>query len=193
MVTSSTREMPRRPHGFAQTVAPPAAANGSDASDAELMDAVRAGDVDAYARLVGRYRDTYARFATRMLGDATVAAEALHSTFVRAHGTIDQCDDPECFGSWLYQIVIQECLEIERRRGATSRTSIIGGDAEAFMQYAISTLPTEQRELFVLRYVEELSYDEMSRLTGLDGATIRRRVYAACRVLRQMLPEDAGE
>jgi RNA polymerase sigma-70 factor (ECF subfamily) len=183
--------MPAR-SGFPTVSATPAPTS-SDASDVALMDAVRAGDVESYALLVGRYRDTYARFATRMLGDANAAAEALHAAFVRAHGTIDQCDDPDCFGAWLYQIVMLECLEMERRRGATSRTSIIGGDDEAFMQYAISTLPTEQRELFVLRYVEELSYDEMSRLTGLDGATIRRRVYAACRGLRQMLPEDTGE
>jgi len=85
-------------------------------SDAEVVAAVLAGDASAFAILLGRYRDSYTRFAVRMLGDREDADDALQSAFVRAYRNLATCEDPSRFGAWLHRIAINECRTLATRR-----------------------------------------------------------------------------
>src|SRR5919107_1546645 len=87
-----------------------------DRSDSELIDAVLAGDVDAFSGLVQRYQDTCVRFAVRMLGSRVDADDVLQSAFMRAFRNLRSCREPERFGGWLYQIVINECKTYATRQ-----------------------------------------------------------------------------
>src|SRR5260221_14087014 len=78
-------------------------------TDAELVAAATGGDVEAFAELSRRYRDTYTRFAVRMVGNRDEAEDVLQSAFIRAYRALDRCRDPARFGAWLYQIVANEC------------------------------------------------------------------------------------
>ncbi len=55
------------------------------------------------------------------------------------------------------------------------------------IQRALDQLDSEQREAFVLKYVEELSYEEMSELTGAGVSALKMRVQRACARLRKLL------
>src|SRR6266850_1174692 len=70
---------------------------GSQATDGDIVRAVLAGDRERYARLVERYRDRYARYATRMLGSMDAAEDAVQDAFVRAYDQLAQCKEPEVF------------------------------------------------------------------------------------------------
>jgi RNA polymerase sigma-70 factor (ECF subfamily) len=170
--------------------------------DAEVVDAVLRGHVDAFGILLGRYRDTYTRFAVRMLGSLEDADDALQSAFVRAFRNLGKCQDPARFGAWLYQIVTNECRTFATRRShrATKmvRDEIALEQAEDAqptpdvalrdeIQRALDQLPTEQREAFVLKFVEELSYEEMAELTGAGVSALKMRVKRACDRLRELL------
>jgi len=173
-------------------------------SDAELIDAVLAGDIDAFSGLVRRYQDRCTRFAVRMLGSRVDADDALQSAFMRAFRGLRSCKDPNRFGGWLYQIVINECRTYasrQRRRElrfppateAIERAVAPGSDDEpdrdvgGHIERALSMLPTEQREAFLLKHVEELSYDEMSEMTGVSVPALKMRVKRACDGLRDLL------
>jgi RNA polymerase sigma-70 factor, ECF subfamily len=176
-----------------------------DTADAALVTATLAGDLNAYGVLVRRYQDTYFRFATRMLGDREDADDALQSAFVRAFRGLRDCRDPGRFGAWLYQIVINECRTLgsrrarrERRivpfdgepeRGAVEHAEESSADLEE-IQRAIDQLDPEQREAFVLKHVEELSYEEMATLTGAGVSALKMRVKRACNRLRELLEES---
>ena len=82
--------------------------NLSERPDASIVAAVLTGNTDAYSVLVYRYRDAYTRFAAHMLGSLEDADDALQLAFVRAFRNLAQCRDPDRFGSWLYQIVVNE-------------------------------------------------------------------------------------
>ena len=174
-------------------------------TDAEAVAAVLAGDVDAYTVLVDRYRDAYARFAIRMLGDREDADDALQSAFVRGFRSLQKCQDPSRFGAWLYQIAINECRTLGTRRGRRE-LRLVRGDASLEralvddrpaddlatreeIQRALDQLDADQREAFVLKHVEELSYEEMSALTGLGVSALKMRVKRACERLRVLLEE----
>lgn len=173
-------------------------------SDAELIAAVLAGDIDSFAGLVRRYQDTCTRFAVRMLGSRMDADDVLQSAFMRAFRGLRSCKDPERFGGWLYQIVVNECRTYASRQGrrelrflpatdAIERAVASGSEAEAdndvggHIERALSMLPAEQREAFLLKHVEELPYEEIAEMTGVSVSALKMRVKRACDALRDLL------
>ena len=176
--------------------------NLSDRPDASIVAAVLTGNTDAYSVLVCRYRDAYTRFAAHMLGSLEDADDALQLAFVRAFRNLAQCRDPDRFGSWLYQIVVNECRTLAARRAKRERrmihndahmnaasTNHPAGDQALHdeIQYALSRLESAQREAFLLRHVEGLSYDEISEITGDGISALKMRVKRATARLRDLL------
>ena len=170
-------------------------------SDAMIVRAVLHGDVDAFAVLVSRYRDAYTRFAVRMLGSPLDADDALQTAFVRAYRSLAQCQDPNRFGGWLYRIVANQCREIATRRARRERRFVADDDCLSLaatpesdesgvrdeIELALQRLDPLQREAFVLKYVEELSYEEMADITGAGVSALKMRVRRACERLRTLL------
>ena len=171
-------------------------------SDADCVRAVLGGDPEAFGTLVERYQHEYMRFAVRMLGTREDADEALQAAFVRAYRSLAQCRSPERFGAWLYRIVVNECRSRATRRGRRERWFVRdeavlertaaahahdGAAVREEIQRALGRLPTEQREAFVLKYVEELSYEEIAEVTGVGVSALKMRVKRACDRLRALL------
>lgn len=174
----------------------------TDRSDAELVTAALAGDVDSFALLSRRYRDGYTRFAVRMVGNRDDAEDVLQSAFIRAYRALDHCREPSRFGAWLYRIVANECRSFALRRARRDRrivrddVTIANAVAEpsseadeifAEVQYALDRLDVDQREAFLMKHVEQLSYEEMSEITGDGVSALKMRVKRACASLRAML------
>ena len=113
-----------------------------DQSDAGLVAAVRAGDLDAFTRLVSRYRDAHMRFAVRMLGDRFEADDALQSAWLRAFRHLHRCGDPARFGAWVYAIVINECRSAAFRRSRRARRIVAD---EAALESAALDATAERR------------------------------------------------
>ena len=175
-----------------------------DASDAELVGRVLAGDVDAYAGLVARYRDRFGRYAAHMLGSREDAEEALQDAFVRGYRSLARCEDPTHFGSWLFRILVNRCRTAGARRARRQQTFVHDEgalldaavvhpeDAAAWreeVERALAKLDDVHREAFLLKYVEELSYEEMQALTGAGTSALKMRVKRACERLRVFLRE----
>ena len=173
-------------------------------SDAELVAAVLAGDIEAFSGLVRRHQDACVRFAVRMLGSRVDADDALQSAFMRAFRGLRSCREPDRFGGWLYQIVVNECRTYasrQRRReqrftpatNAIERAVAPGsepeGDADigGHIENALGMLPADQREAFLLKHVEEMSYEEMREMTGISISALKMRVKRACDGLRDLL------
>src|SRR5579884_4259890 len=173
-------------------------------TDAQIVDRVLRGDAELYAELVRRYRDRYARYALHMLGNREDAEEALQDAFTRAYRSLARCEDPERFGAWLFRILVNRCRTVGARRGRRARTFVIDeaalleaaedhpADRSAWREEigrALERLSADQREAFLLKYVEEMGYDEMSQLTGVGVSALKMRVMRACDRLRELLSE----
>src|SRR4051812_31856472 len=130
-----------------------------------------------------------------MVGNRDDAEDALQSAFIRAYRALDQCRDPERFGAWLYQIVANECRTFVARRArrerrvvrdelrlneATVRPAVDAEDTIEDIEYALAQLDVEQREAFVLKHVELLSYEEMAEITNTGISALKMRVKRAC-------------
>jgi len=169
-------------------------------SDAALVARTLGGDLEAYAALMTRYRDAFGRYAFHMLGNREDAQEALQDSFVRAYRALGSCREPERFGAWLFRIVVNRCRTVRRRilrhrrfdGDLTEDVPSKGARPDAFewrdeIARALERLRPHYREAFLLRYVEELDYGEMARLTGVKEPALRMRVKRAGDQLRDLL------
>ncbi|HWG33285.1 MAG TPA: RNA polymerase sigma factor [Gemmatimonadaceae bacterium] len=167
--------------------------------DAEIIASVVNGDIDAFTVLVQRYRDLCFRFALRILGNRDDAEEALQDAFVRAYRALPACRDRARFGAWLYQILVNECRTRATRTARRDRhlvdvTPDVADPAShedsavsEEIEYALAQLVPEQREVFLLRYVEELGYDEIAEITGVGVSALKMRAKRGCERLRELL------
>ena len=174
-----------------------------DESDEVLVRRVLGGETQSYAGLVERYRDQLARYAVRMLGNHADAEDALQDTFIRGYRSLARCE-PHRFRFWLFGILVNRCRTYAAQR--TKRQSVITTNDVAFagaataqmndehewrqtLAWALEQLPAEQREAFLLKHVEDLTYDEMQELTGVRIPALKMRVMRAREALQRMLQE----
>jgi RNA polymerase sigma-70 factor (ECF subfamily) len=174
-------------------------------TDAMCVRAVLDGDSGAFAILVDRHGPACLRFATRMLGSREDAEDVTQETLVRAHRALARFDHGMSFRTWIMSILINRCrtamLHRSRRTArvvldaeAVERAHVEGpaGDAELrdAIGRAVARLDPAQREAFLLKHVETLSYEEMAAMTGVGVSALKMRVQRACERLQAMLRED---
>lgn len=173
-------------------------------TDSAVVRRVRAGDTDAFAILVDRHYARCLRLATHVLGSGDDADDAVQEAFLRAYRHLERYEERERFGGWLVRIVVNECRTAlaRRRREAARRPAwdpagfvTSAGDPERLardeeLAHALARLSAEQREAIVLRFGEELSYDEMAAVTGSGVSALKMRVRRACAHLRALLMEE---
>ena len=165
---------------------------------------MRAGDQDAYAVLVARYRARLGRYAVHMLGDRDDAEEALQDAFVRAYRSIARCRDDARFGAWLFGILVNRCRTAGRRAARRQRMFVRDEgslasaaaapepethDWDVTVRRALDRIAPALREAFLLKHVEELEYEEMAELTGAKVSALKMRVLRAREQLRVLLSE----
>lgn len=173
-------------------------------SDAALVRRVLAGETAPYAELVSRYRDRLGRYAMRMLGNEADAEEALQDAFVRGYRSLHRCTEPERFGAWLFAIMVNRCRTLGAQRARRQRTvmyddavlarAAVSDTAERYawretIEWALRQLAPANREAFLLKHVEELSYEEMAKLTDASVPALKMRVLRAREELRRLLTE----
>ena len=173
-------------------------------TDAMLVRRVLDGDTAAFTTLVDRHAAACTRFATRMLGNREDAEDATQETFLRAYRSLARYEERQAFRTWLFQILINRCRTAAVRRqrrhrmflvddtaiaAASVRPAVDAGDLRAELKRAIDALDPDQREAFLLKHVEQLSYDEMAAATGVGVSALKMRVKRACDRMQLMLRE----
>ena len=184
---------------------PPAGEPGQgDAPSRDLViHAARSGDVRAFASLVDMYYARCLRFALHMLSNRADAEEAVQDTFVRVYRALPSYREQDSFEPWLFRILGNRCRTAgakERRHAEVveygdvpERATSARHDSEIAwreeIELALRELPDEQREAFLMRHVEGLSYEDMSAATGAGLSALKMRVKRACDALRIRLSE----
>ncbi len=160
------------------------------------------GYVEAYAPLVDKYYAQCIRFANRMLGNREEAEEAVQDTFVRAYRSLDRYDHRGHFRAWLFSILVNRCRTRAAKVSRHQQLFVSSSDMlelchpaslpddplqKRDLQIALLKLKPEYREVFLLKYVEELSYAEIEQITGDGVSALKMRVKRARDQLKQIL------
>jgi RNA polymerase sigma-70 factor (ECF subfamily) len=178
--------------------------NQGDESDRELIARWRAGDSRAASSLVSRHADALARFAVSS-GERDEIEELVQDTFVRAFGSLDAFRGESSLRTWLF--TIERRLMLDRRRterrqramvsiepsDATTEYDALDGllaeEAESRVRKAVTSLSPTQREVFLLRVEQGLSYKEIAELVETTEGAARVHYHNAMRAVKEFLNE----
>ena len=172
-----------------------------------VIHAAKSGDVRAFATLLETYYARCLRFALHMLASRDDAEEAVQDTFIRVHRALPKYEEREAFEPWLFRILANRCRTAGGRArrhadvmeyGEVPERPSMDGEDDAFawreaIQGALAALPRDQREAFLMRHVEDLSYEDMSVATGARVSALKMRVKRACDALRGLLSEEVHD
>jgi RNA polymerase sigma-70 factor, ECF subfamily len=163
------------------------------------------GDASAFEPLVERYHRPLFRVAARMLGDREEARDVTQTAFLKAYVALASCDRERRFFSWIYRIVVNECLNALRSRrsvqslpedegrlprAAAPADGIEAAERHARIRAALLQLTAEQRDVIVMRHFAELSYGQIAADLGVPEKTVKSRLFTARQRLCELL---AGE
>lgn len=173
-------------------------------SDEELIEGCQRGESDAFRALFERHKDKVFSIALRYSGDAAVAEDIAQETFLKLFVGLKTFRGESDFGSWLYRVVVNSCLDRKRKTrrlmplldealsmlqapGASVLEEISCAELRGQLQSVLADLSGERRMLVVLRYTQGLSYDEIGRILGIPGGTVASRLNRIHRVLERRL------
>jgi RNA polymerase sigma-70 factor (ECF subfamily) len=176
-----------------------------DDLDETLVERCREGDGGAFAVLVHRYHRPIYNAAFRVLGNADDAADITQVVFMRVTERLDEFDSRYKFFSWIYRIALNESLNLARKRvreeplddeaeiaGAKSAEPDWNADRTELaerVQRALMGMNVDDRAVLTLRHFSDCSYREMSGILGIAEKTVKSRLFAARRRLRDLLAD----
>ena len=174
-------------------------------TDETLVRRALDGDGRAFTALVDRHAGVCLRYATRMLGSVEDAEDVTQDSLYRAYRALPTYEHSTAFRTWLMAIVINRCRSMLLYRGRREQRVRVDPDrvaaasvpsdvddilARETIERALRDLDEELREAFLLKHVEQLTYDEMSEATGVGTSALKMRVKRACDRLRVALEEQ---
>jgi len=181
-------------------------ANFSDnaKNDFKLVGKAREGDQKAYADLMHRYKDSIYFMALKMVNNKEDAMDLTVETFAKAFEKLDKYQPEYAFSTWLFRVATNNCIDFIRKKklNTTSINSMVDEDGDdrplqiksdtlnpeevsmkreqtQLLKLLIDSLPPRYRNLIVLRYFDELSYEEISEQLDLPLGTVKAQLFRA--------------
>ena len=188
-------------------------------SDETLMMRFQAGDRDAFAGLVRRHKTTFYNFVVRQVRVGTVAEDLVQDVFVKIVQNAGDFKHEARFTTWAYAIARNVCIDhlrkmslrrhpsldqgtgddeqgptlLERtadgRPGASVERTAIGAELAVRITRCVEGLPSEQREVFLLREVGNVPFKDIASITGVPENTVKSRMRYALERLQEALSE----
>lgn len=175
------------------------ASNGREIS-AEILEACRRGDRDAFRVLYETYKDKVYSIALYFFhGDAGAAADTTQQVFLKLIRGIEQYRGEAGFSTWLYRTVVNACMDGARRAKpreikfaaaaapAAQQQELERLELQRSVQAALSSMPVKFRLPLLLRYFEDLSYTEMAAAMNCSMGTVASRLNRGHKMLAQKL------
>jgi RNA polymerase sigma-70 factor (ECF subfamily) len=182
----------------------------SSMPDAELVRQVLAGQTVAYGDLVRRHAARLLAICRAHVANADAAQDLAQEAFLRALQALPSLTDPVKFGAWLRGIAVRVCLDWRKAKQTaqvpfsalendSEHTFEVADDAEPVEQKlersdhcqqlmaAMHVLPLEYREVLLLYYYDDVTYQDLANLLGVSRATINLRLTKGRALLREAL------
>ena len=187
--------------------------------DLTLVRRARSGDQRAFGLLVQRYQKKVYAIALGMVKDAEEAMDVSQEAFVKVHRYLDRFKGDSSFYTWLYRITTNTCIDVLRRRGVTSSDSVEYDDSVQMdvadadlgllssqmdaspsrsllrrelgekLEEALGQLPEKHRAILLLRELEGMSYEDLSRTLDIPKGTVMSRLFHARAKVQRLLSD----
>lgn len=167
----------------------------------QWVQAAKAGNHDAFARLIRAYQDAVYRTAYAIVRDRADAEDVAQETFVRAYVSLRRLREERAFPKWIATIATRLALDAVRRKPSglaaldeplssipePTPSAALSPDFRLDFSAALSQLSPEHRAVIALRELQGFDYQEMADILGVPIGTVRSRLHHARQQLRHLL------
>jgi RNA polymerase sigma-70 factor (ECF subfamily) len=188
-------------------------------SDEQLLGLFRSGDQESFNVLVDRWERPLYNFTYRFLGQREEARDVCQETFLRVYRRANRFRDGARFSTWLYQIALNLCRDIARRKkrwgrilgparewlaesrpqdepadgSETAEDWAVKHSERLLVRQALASIPSEQREVVVMKEFQGLKFREIAEILGCPESTVKSRMYYGLANLKTMIVDaEAG-
>lgn len=177
-----------------------------------LIKKAKYGDIEAFAHIINIYKNKIFSICYRMLGNKEEAEDISQETFLKVYSNLEKYNEKYKFSTWIYKVATNLCIDRIRKRkpiysldsdwdndeaidwysiiadkGKTPEEVLIDNEQSNLVQEIFIRLPIKYRTIMTLRYVNELSLQEISEVVGLPTSTVKTRLHRGREYARQFL------
>lgn len=173
----------------------------SVSTESEIVEAACNGDVNSFGKLYERYYTAMVWLAYSILADRNLAEDVAQETFAVACSELIRLKQPEKFANWLAAI----CRNVACRMAKQRKKEVLINDPlvvsersnddghEKAVREAISNLPTPYKEVLILRYYNDMNYEQIASILGICISKVKGRLFRARRKLGKYLKQKGVE
>jgi len=185
-------------------------------TDEQLVELAVSEDADAFGEIVRRWERKIFALCFGMLGREDDAGDAAQEAFIAAYRNLANFRGDAKVSSWLHRIAVNQCLTIKRRQKSRAEDYVVdedGAEERTFVasprlsparttekvermnlvRQAVGALPSDLRQVVVMKEFEEMTFQEISETLDLPLSTVKSRLYTALKQLRMRLERTPVE
>lgn len=181
-------------------------------TDRDLVATAVSGVEGSFEELVRRYQRPISAYVYRMVGNYESALDLTQEIFIKVYSSLNRYRSEFKFSTWIYKIAHNAAVDHLRRTATREQSLVLGPEGDQFdlpvectrpspeqeserkerrgeIESVVRTLPSNYRELIILRHSQDLSYEEIVEVTGLPLGTVKNRLFRAREMMRQQFVE----
>jgi RNA polymerase sigma-70 factor (ECF subfamily) len=181
-------------------------------ADRDLVATAVSGVEGSFEELVRRYQRPISAYVYRMVGNYESALDLTQEIFIKVYRSLDRYRSEFKFSTWIYKIAHNAAVDHLRRSATREQSLVVGSDGDQFdlpiesgrlspeqeseqrerrveIETVVRALPSNYRELIILRHSQDLSYEEIVEVTGLPLGTVKNRLFRAREMMRHHFVE----
>jgi len=178
-------------------------------NDQVYINKILNGDTNAFTVLVNRYKDLVYTLSFRMMKNREEAEEVAQDTFIKVYKSLTKFKGDSKFSTWIYKVAYNTCLDRLKKNKRQQRTVAIDEYTEhqvktldnaldnieeqekkQTIKNCLALLPSEDSFMLTLYYFEELSLDEISKITGLKPNNVKVKLFRSRKKLATILKQQ---
>ena len=179
------------------------------ADDKHLVELSLSGDDIAFEYLFNRYSEAIRRLLLQRSASVEDAEDLLQETFIKVYVNLQRYSADYTFGQWIYTIARNTHIDFERRRqedlyidekfavpaanAPSPEENLINLQQRSQIEQYINSLPEQYRKLFVMRFLEDYSYEEISEKLHLPMGTVKTQIHRARERMCSLIRSDEAE
>ena len=177
-------------------------------ADRDLVATAVSGVEGSFEELVRRYQRPISAYVYRMVGDYDSALDLTQEIFIKVYASLRRYRSEFKFSTWIYKIAHNAAVDHLRRSSTREQSLMNSSDGDQYelpiesgrlspeqeseqkerrieIESVVRTLPSNYRELIILRHSQDLTYEEIVEVTGLPLGTVKNRLFRAREMMRQ--------
>jgi len=174
--------------------------------DIYFVEQVLAGNKQAFAFIINRYKNRIYAMVLRMVKEPEDAKDLVQECIIKVYGQLDKYDRKGSFASWLYRVSVNHCMDTFRKkefhtveysderevRNLTPEVIYLQKERFKQLEILLATLKKEDRLIVLLKYTNDLSYEEIGDILDIPVHTVANKIHRAKNQMRKKVQQEEG-